>query len=55
MPPRRVDPTSDNLQPHITKGLETGYFDWQEIAFVDFQELIDLTRQKYLNSADLEH
>ena len=50
MPPRRIDPTSDDIDSYLNQSQATGNLNWQELAHLDFQELIDLTRNKKSDS-----
>ncbi|MBI3999661.1 MAG: hypothetical protein HY351_03515 [Candidatus Omnitrophica bacterium] len=45
MRPKRLDLTSSNIEEYFKKSLETGILNWQEMAHLDFQELVELARK----------
>ena len=51
---RKIDPTSDDIELYVLKSLETGNLNWQELAHLDFQELIDRARNRRPNVSDLD-
>lgn len=44
--PKRLDLTSSNMEEYFNKSLETGIFNWQELAHMDFEEIMELTYRK---------
>ena len=44
----------DSGEIYVKESLSTGIFEWQELAQVDFKELINLARQKSKLSEELE-
>ena len=43
---RKFDQTCDEMHFYLNQSLETGILYWQELAYLDFQDLILLVRRK---------